>query len=342
MLSVGTFMQAHVSDPFRSAGFRAEGVDVADYCFRTKAHDLGGKSEMWNDLLHAIGTWKPDILLINKGEIIDPDIIRSAKMQFPRMMVAMFFGDQRGHAERHVARIGAASDVLLINNADEVQFQCYKNLGVPEVMTWHTASATDIFKPMPGTGYECEVAFMGGYYTRFPDSEKRARLIGMVASHFDTLVYGGQWPPDVGARPHIFREDFARAVAGAKVVLGINAYNDIDEYTSNRTWNTLACGSAVYLTYRFAGMESLFTDGEHLIVFDKVDDVIPKIRYLLSAKYAPERERIAAAGRKLVVENHTYRHRAIELLKFYEEWYEKNEVRVRQGIQPYEEGKKFV
>lgn len=342
LLNIGTFLQAHVSDPFRSKGFRQEGVEVADYDYRSKAQDKGGKSNMWSDLLHVIGTWHPDIILINKGEIIDPAIIRSAKMQFPRMMIAVFFGDQRGYAVREIATMAAVSDVLLINNDDPVQKQCYLNLGVPAVMTWHTASDVDVYKPMSGTGYECEVAFMGGHYSCFPDSMKRERLIGMTASNFDTRIYGSGWPVGVGARQHVFGEDFARAVAGAKIVLGINAYSDIVEYTSNRTWNTLACGSAVFMTCRFEGLANLFEDGKHLIVFDKIEEAIKKMKYLLSAKSAPERTRIAKAGRRLIVEKHTYRHRAIELLKFYETWYKKNEVRVRQGIQPYEEGKQFV
>lgn len=343
LLHIGTFLQRHVSDPLRSKGFKQNGWEVADFDYRSKASERG-KPEMWNMLLHVIGTWHPQIILINKGELIDPNIIRSAKMQFPRMMVAMFFGDQRGYAVREIADLASVCDVLLINNDDAVQMECYRKLGIREVMTWHTASDTDIYRPMPPNGYECDVAFMGGNYSVFPDSELRGKLIGMVSSHFNAKIYGGGWPAGFGPTKYVFGEDFARAVAGAKVILGINAYNDVHQYTSNRTWNTLACGTSVYLTYPFAGMEDLFEVGKHLLIFKSPEDAIARINHLLSAKNALVREQIAAAGRDLILSKHTYKHRAAELLAFYEDWKRRIDERLRQGIGPYEaeEGSKNI
>ena len=299
---------------------------------------------MWNALLHLIGTWHPQIILINKGELIDPDIIRSVKMQFPRTMIAMFFGDQRGYAVREIADLAKVCDVLLINNTDPVQMECYRKLGVQEVMTWHTASDPDVCKPMPPKGYECDVAFMGGNYTCFPDSVIRGKLIGMVASHFKMKVYGGGWPPNITGTRYVFGSDFAKAVAGAKVVLGINAYNDVYQYTSNRTWNTLACGTAVYMTYPFVGMEDLFKIDKHLVTFTSPEQAIRKIDRLIRPEHEKSRQCIATAGRKLILGHHTYKHRAKELLAFHRDWKLRNEAMLRKGIRPYEakEGSKNI
>jgi len=340
---VGTFLQEHVSDPYRSKGFRQAGCEVIEYDYRSREKAIG-KSRMWEELLRLIGTEHPQILLINKGESISPEILRTAKMQFPRMMAAIFYGDQRGYCIRELALLASVSDLLLINNADPVQFQGYRNLGVPDVMTWHTASDPDVYRPMSGKGYECDVAFMGGCYSCFPDSGLREELIRVVSSSFRTNVYGTGWPTSVRPKPKVYGEDFARAVAGAKVVLGINAYNDVYQYTSNRTWNCLSCGSAVYMSYYFAGMEDLFVDGTHLIVFHSVDEAVQRIRDIITDRGTPVCQQIAKAGRQLILDKHSYRARAEELLERWRTWNTTNEKRLRKGIGPYEdrEGSKNI
>lgn len=334
---IGTFLQSHVSDHLRSRGFRQAGCEVIDYDFRSRAKKLGGE-RMGVEVLQKVGSWKPHILLINKGERLSPEIVRSMRQAWPRMLIALFFGDQRGMAVRDIARLGAVCDILLLSNADPVQFECYRRLGVPRVMTWHTASDPRVYRPVKqDPGWECDVAFMGANYAHFPDSRNRAQLINLVAKSGVRLrVYGSGWGAGVPCYGKVGEKDFAAAVAGAKIVLGINAYNDVHQYTSNRTWNVLSCGTAVYLTYRFKGMGDLFEEGKHLVSVKKVEHAPATIRALIDPKQDQKRARIAKAGRELVLARHTYRHRAEELLSTYREWLEETEVMLRQGRTPTE------
>ena len=329
---IGTFLQGHVSDHLRSKGLRKAGCKVIDYDFRSRAKKLGGEA-MGIEVLNKIGSWKPHIVLINKGERLSPEIVRSIKQSTPQMFVALFFGDQRGMAMRDIARLGAACDMLLLSNADPVQFECYRRLGVPRVMAWHTASDPDIYRPVkPDPAFECDVAFMGGNYTHFPDSAKRAKLIHLVAqSDLKLRVYGGSWGGAVPCFGKVYEKDFAIAVASAKVVLGINAYNDIHQYTSNRTWNVLSCGTAVYATYSFAGMGDLFKSGEHLVSFRQVEQAVGMIQEIVDPRHDQDRARIAKAGRELVLCGHTYRHRAEQLLEARRAWLEEMGEALRLG-----------
>ncbi len=80
-----------------------------------------------------------------------------------------------------------------------------------------------------------------------------------------------------------------------------------------RVFEALACGSLL-LTDRLpaeAGLEELFTDRQHLVLYGE-DDLEELARYYL--ENAAEREQIAATGRRLVVERHTYGHRADQVL----------------------------
>lgn len=329
---IGTFLQDHVSDHLRSKGLRQAGCEVIDYDYRSRAKKIGGGS-MGVEVLGKVGSWKPHIVLINKGELLAPEIVRAIKQSTPEMFVALFFGDQRGMAVRDIARLGAACDMLLVSNADPVQFECYRRLGVPRVMAWHTASDPGIYRPVkPDPAFECDVAFMGGNYSHFPDSAKRAKLINLVAqSDMKVRVYGSNWGGAVRCFGKVYEKDFAIAVASAKVVLGINAYNDIHQYTSNRTWNVLSCGTAVYATYAFAGMGDLFKSGKHLVSFRKVEQAVGMLQEIIDPRHDKDRARIAKAGRELVLGGHTYRHRAEQLLEARAAWLEEVGKALRLG-----------
>jgi len=298
------------------------------------------------EIFRRIESWDPDILLINKGELISPDVVRALKSKHQRLFVALFFGDQRGFCERSIARLGSVCDVLLINNADIVQVEGYLRLGCPRVETWHTASDPDIYRPVAlRENLMCDVAFMGGNYTSFPDSMLRAKLMVQIAKKAKLRVYGGNWPVTVPSFPKVYEGDFAAACASAKIVLGINAYNDIHQYTSNRTWNVLSCGTAAYLTYRFEGMADLFKPGEHLYQFKDINAAIKLVEKILDPSNEASRKVVAGSGRKLILAGHTYRHRAEQLLGVWKRWQKPNEERIRKGIGPYEErrgSKRFV
>ena len=329
---IGTFLQDHVSDHLRSKGLRQAGCEVIDYDFRSRAKKLGGGG-MGTEVLNKVGSWKPDIVLINKGERLAPEIVQAIKQATPRMFVALFFGDQRGMAVRSIARLGKVCDMLLLSNADLVQFECYRRLGVPRVMAWHTASDPGIYRPVkPDPVFACDVAFMGSNYTHFPDSEKRAKLINLVAqSGMKVRVYGSNWGGAVQCCGKVYEKDFAIAVASAKTVLGINAYNDIHQYTSNRTWNVLSCGTAVYATYAFAGMGDLFKSGQHLVSFRKVEQAVEMLQEIIDPKHDKDRARIAKAGRELVLGGHTYWHRAEQLLEARRAWLGEIDEILRRG-----------
>jgi len=80
-----------------------------------------------------------------------------------------------------------------------------------------------------------------------------------------------------------------------------------------RVFEALSCGSLL-LTDRLppeAGLEELFADRQHLVLYDEGNLEELAHFYL---EHGEEREKIAAAGRRLVIERHTYGHRADQVL----------------------------
>jgi spore maturation protein CgeB len=161
-----------------------------------------------------------------------------------------------------------------------------------------------------------DVVFVGSYYPQ------RAELLQAVFRHHPAL-WGPGWdvlPPtsplrtcirDAHTRPDIWTKIYS----ASKIVLSIH-YRDPERrfpvhQVSPRVFEAMACGAFV-LTDRQKDALVLFRDGYHLATFSDEADLDRKIAYYL--EHADERERIAAAGRQEVLENHTYENRLRRLL----------------------------
>jgi spore maturation protein CgeB len=92
----------------------------------------------------------------------------------------------------------------------------------------------------------------------------------------------------------------------------ITKINPTELQMSDRIYKILGCG-CFCLTQPIQGLEQLFQDGKHLVVFDGYEDLCNKIDYYL--KHEEEREKIALEGQKEVFEKHTINIRVKEYLK---------------------------
>jgi 2-polyprenyl-3-methyl-5-hydroxy-6-metoxy-1,4-benzoquinol methylase/Tfp pilus assembly protein PilF len=106
-----------------------------------------------------------------------------------------------------------------------------------------------------------------------------------------------QWP-----------EEMAKTYAQSKIV--VNAAVNVD--INMRVFEALASG-ALLITDQADGLDELFVDGQHLVVYEKDDDLFDLVRYFLEND--AERERIAAAGKQLAYDRHTYDDRVNRMIR---------------------------
>lgn len=90
----------------------------------------------------------------------------------------------------------------------------------------------------------------------------------------------------------------ARKYAESKIVFNIAMENDVNM----RCFEVMGSKSFL-LTDRVQSLDELFVDGKHCVMYDNLDEAVDKARYYLA--HDDEREAIAAAGYKEVVEKHT-------------------------------------
>ncbi len=103
-----------------------------------------------------------------------------------------------------------------------------------------------------------------------------------------------------------------RLLAESRLVLNDTLADDLNM----RVFEALGAGSLL-LTNRLppeSGLEQLFVDREHLVLWDGADDLLRTVRYYLDAAHADERKRIAAAGQAEVLAHHTYDHRVAQII----------------------------
>ncbi len=109
---------------------------------------------------------------------------------------------------------------------------------------------------------------------------------------------------------HVASGEFVSIFTKSKMVLNQCAGNDVNF----RTFEAMACGSLLLMEHVGNGLQELFQDRVHCVLYEKgnVDQVIELANYY--ASHDQEREAIALAGQKRVLDKHTYVHRAQAIL----------------------------
>ncbi len=143
-----------------------------------------------------------------------------------------------------------------------------------------------------------DVVFVGNTNPKvYPE---RVRLLKLIGEKFNLKVFSGR-----------YGEEMSKIYSQAKIVFNKSAGGEINM----RVFETLATGSLL-LTDRLkpeAGLEEIFQDKKHLVLYEDEIDLLEKIDYYLT--HESEREEIALAGYKEVLAKHTYEQRVKEMLR---------------------------
>jgi spore maturation protein CgeB len=102
-------------------------------------------------------------------------------------------------------------------------------------------------------------------------------------------------------------ENAARIYADSRVSFNIALNDDVNM----RNFEVLGAGGFL-LTKRVAALEELLEDGVHCVMWDTLDDAMAKAKYYI--EHEDERKKIAEAGYKHVIANHTIDHRVDVIL----------------------------
>ena len=109
--------------------------------------------------------------------------------------------------------------------------------------------------------------------------------------------------------PAVFGMEMFDALYDSDVVLNIHADSSPDFASNMRLYEATGVGSCL-LTDNKKNMADLFAPDEEVVVYDSPDECVEKARWLI--QHPQEREKIAEAGKKRCLQDHTYDNRAME------------------------------
>jgi spore maturation protein CgeB len=298
-------------------------LDGLSKVFSVKALDYRkhkNESALGNDIFSLVTTFKPDIIFINKGETIPALLIKRINDLYGNIKIYLFNGDQRGKIQQEVLNIGKLCDAILINNNDMNQWNQYYKFGIRKIVEYHTASNVNVFKNLGNINPKYDFVFVGGEYgNSFPLSKFRYNVVKELSLRFNVAVAGNiNWNKlkSIKFVDKKYDNDFVNFVNDSKFIIGISAFDKIRNYTSNRTWNSMACGIP-FFCHRYEGIDSFFKNMDNIIIFDNLEHCLELAETIV--KDYDKYKFIGYNGMKLIRLTHTYVNRANQLLEIYNE-----------------------
>lgn len=127
----------------------------------------------------------------------------------------------------------------------------------------------------------------------------RVDMLDRVFKEFPNFYFGSRNP--INPAKNMF-EDASKRFSESKICLNISIKDDLNM----RLFEALSSGS-FQITNWLPTLDLLFEDGKHLVTYKTLDDMVEKVKYYIG--HEDEREKIAEAGHKRVLEVGTYRNR---------------------------------
>ena len=135
-----------------------------------------------------------------------------------------------------------------------------------------------------------DIGFVGNW---IDDTKTRSRWLKKLSEKYRMNDYKKVYP----------REEISSIYSQSKIVVNIPVNDDLNM----RVFEAMASGALLITKSIGHGQKELFKDGVHLVEYTAEKELFEKVAYYL--KNDDERKRIAKAGQRLVLREHTYKHR---------------------------------
>ncbi|MFH2069036.1 MAG: glycosyltransferase [Candidatus Omnitrophota bacterium] len=234
-----------------------------------------------------INTPECDAFLLQRGDYFPLPLIRAVRP--PRFFLTTELVSRRQDQER-LLRSGLFDHVFLHTRACVDAVISRKWLKPEQCSLLLLAFDEGLHRKIPGTVKDIDLLFVGWL------SKRRRTILEKISSRFNCLSAAA------------YGEALVRLANRAKIVLNIHAEDFPD--TETRVFETLGCGS--FLLSEYLSSENPFSERE-LVQFKDTEDLMKKARYFLD--HEEEREAIAARGHAAALQNHTYTHRARQIIE---------------------------
>lgn len=311
---------ARVSSISHTAAGNAEtGYATPSIAFRL-AWKLGIQLDTENAgrrLLRDAPGFSPDLIWIEKGNMIRPGVLRQLRALCPGAVLASYSDDdmyRRANRSRAYKRCLGEYDIVFTTKSYNAAPRELPRLGARRVVMVDKAYDPDQHFPVTLTPEEeawlgADVGFIGSY-----EADRAAAMLHLAGSGVRVRVWGNGWDSFRGDGPNLAVERralvntaddplYSKGICATRINLAFLRKANRDLHT-DRSIEIPACGGFMLAEHSDEHVR-LFEDGREAVFFRSPDELVETVRYYL--RHADERRAIAAAGRRRCVES-GYRH----------------------------------
>jgi len=266
------------------------------------------RADLENRLIQTCQRFDPTLVFmqLQTPNVVDPGLVD--KLYAPGRMWVNWSGDVREPIPAFYTHLGRAKNmVTCVTNMDWVEHFRKFDLNAHYLQIGFNQ---ELYNPWGPAASGPPIVFQGHHYGnhRFPLAAERLQMVKFLRNRYTDLfeVYGRGWPFTTRATNHAKEVEIYR---GCKITVGISQLS-LKRYTSDRLHRAMGSG-AFYLTKDYPGRDIEFKDGEHLVVWNTLEELAEKVDYYMA--HDEEREEIARAGCTLVHRHETWLDRIHQL-----------------------------
>lgn len=281
------------------------------------------KAFVKDKLLRRVNKFKPELILVIKGEHIFPMTIAFLKRL--RIPLVNYWIDDPYRLEIS-RKLSPLYDYFFTNDAGSVDV--HKQAGCPNVGFLTFGCDTDTHKKIILSGhdyeeYKSDICFCGSI------SQERLEILSSLVD-FDIKIWAQRYvyhfqkdfsitkKPVLPESP-LYEKFTGRPVWGEELVKVYNASKIVVNIHSPQTspnmrdFEAAGCGTFL-LTDRAKGLDKMFEAGKEIVCYSNTEQLREAVLFYL--RDFEKRKDIASRGQKRAVSNHTYTQRMQEMLAF--------------------------
>jgi spore maturation protein CgeB len=276
-------------------------------------------ARMNRDLIEEARAFRPDVLLVFKGEIIFPETIRLISRELGATTASYYVDSPLwpDNSTLHILYGLQCFDVAFVFDGHYAPEM--RRLGCRRVEVLPFACEPTVHRPVELAEWERQqfgsaVCFVGNYQGGFSGRE---RILGELLE-FDVRIWGEGWEHCENAAVKsrwtgrsAAGDDLARVYSASAVTLNITYPHSITQ-PNMRTFEAPACG-ILLINDHLDGLSQFFEIGREIEVYHDVTELKEKIEYYLDRP--AQRQELAAAGHARAHRDHTYEHRMRQMMR---------------------------
>lgn len=279
-----------------------------------KSHDMAAVENIHDRrrqvLAAQIDDYRPDVLYIFEWSPLGDAFLAEIKDRV-RLLVGQIASPLPDN------RTFAAYDVMVSSYPPIVDhFNAHGARGIYLPLAFDTRVLEKIVPAPP----RHDVTFVGGFAPSHPD---RAEWLETLLSRVDVAIFGygiERVPPDSPIHAHYHAEQWGlsmyETLQRSRITLNLHAHIEVDNHVSRRFANNMRLYEATgvgtcLVTEDRENVQDFFEPGAEVATFSSFQDCVDTVERLLQDE--PARKKIAAAGQRRTLAEHTYPQRMSQL-----------------------------